>query len=285
MWLPGGAEKIYDPRIHAAGMDTALDPSVAAGYSSKAQRSRVITEAWASENLYCVNCDRNRIQAHRPGKRVEDFLCPSCDRRIQLKASRGGHGNTVANSAYGPKLEAIRENRAPDYAFMGFDPDRWRVTDLFLVPGHYMTPTVVEKRRPLSEDAQRAGWVGSNIRLDRIPDAGRIDLIDHGTVVPREEARSKFEQTAFLASEEPGTRDWTTAVMDCIDDLDVDPGERFKLADVYAFEDRLADMYPENEHVRAKIRQQLQVLRDEGLIEFLGNGAYRLRWYDTRNRR
>lgn len=263
-------------------MDLGLDTGVAEGYSSKAQRSRVITETWAAENLYCVNCGVDRIEAHRPGKRVEDFLCPSCDRRIQLKASRGGHGNTVSNSAYEPKMEAIRANEAPDYAFMGFDPDRWRVTDLFVVPGHFMTPSVVEERKPLSDDAQRSGWVGSNIRLDRIPEAGQVELVDSGAVVPKTEARKRFDETAFLSERAATARDWTTAVMDCIDELPIEPGERFELADVYDFEDRLAELYPENNHVRAKIRQQLQVLRDQGLVEFLGDGEYRLRWVDDR---
>ena len=31
-----------------------------------------------------------------------------------------------------------------------------------------------------------------------------------------------------------------------------------------------------NRHVRPKIRQQLQVLRDLGLLDFLGGGSYRL---------
>lgn len=263
-------------------MDLALDTSVAVGYDSKAQRSRVITESWASENLYCLNCEIDHIEAHRPGKRVEDFLCPSCDRRIQLKASRNGHGNKVANSAYDPKMEAIRAGEAPDYAFMGFDPDRWRVTDLFVVPGHFMTPTVVEAREPLSEDARRSGWIGSNILLDRIPAAGQVELVDTGTVVPKGEARARFEETAFLSERDATARDWTTAVMDCIDDLPVQSGDHFALSDVYEYEDRLSDLYPDNDHVRAKIRQQLQVLRDAGYIEFLGDGEYRLRWVDRR---
>jgi phosphatidylserine/phosphatidylglycerophosphate/cardiolipin synthase-like enzyme len=33
--------------------------------------------------------------------------------------------------------------------------------------------------------------------------------------------------------------------------------------------------YPQNKHVRPKIRQQLQRLRDLGLVEFLGGGRYR----------
>ncbi|PSQ60938.1 MAG: restriction endonuclease [Halobacteriales archaeon SW_9_67_25] len=264
-------------------MDLTLDPTVAEGYTSKAQRSRVITETWAGQNLYCPNCDAEAVDAHRPGKRVEDFRCPTCDRRIQLKATRGSHGRKVSNSAYEPKMEAIRNDEAPDYTFIGFDPEVWRVTDLFLVPGHFMTPTVVEKREPLSSDARRSGWVGSNILLDRIPEPGRIEIVREGEARPREEVRATFEQTAFLSEQSVDTRDWTSAVMDCIDDLPVRPGETFELADVYGFEDRLADLYPKNDHVRAKIRQQMQVLRDEGLVEFLGNGEYRLRWVDTRD--
>jgi type II restriction enzyme len=50
----------------------------------------------------------------------------------------------------------------------------------------------------------------------------------------------------------------------------------FTLADVYAQAPRLEKLYPENRNVRPKIRQQLQVLRDQGYLEFLGDGRYRL---------
>jgi type II restriction enzyme len=51
----------------------------------------------------------------------------------------------------------------------------------------------------------------------------------------------------------------------------------FSLDDVYAFEPRLAALYPGNQHIRPKIRQQLQVLRDRGWLEFSGHGRYRVR--------
>jgi type II restriction enzyme len=38
----------------------------------------------------------------------------------------------------------------------------------------------------------------------------------------------------------------------------------------------LSSKYPGNRHVRPKIRQQLQVLRDSGYLEFLSKGTYRL---------
>ena len=34
-------------------------------------------------------------------------------------------------------------------------------------------------------------------------------------------------------------------------------------------------LHPDNRHVLDKIRQQLQVLRDMGFVEFLGRGRYR----------
>jgi type II restriction enzyme len=39
----------------------------------------------------------------------------------------------------------------------------------------------------------------------------------------------------------------------------------------------IAKLHPANRHVRAKIRQQLQVLRDAGLLDFVGRGEYRMR--------
>jgi len=49
----------------------------------------------------------------------------------------------------------------------------------------------------------------------------------------------------------------------------------FALQDIYAFAGQLQELHPDNRHVRDKIRQQLQVLRDLGFIEFLGHGRYR----------
>jgi len=39
----------------------------------------------------------------------------------------------------------------------------------------------------------------------------------------------------------------------------------------------LAKLHPKNKHIPDKIRQQLQVLRDHGIIEFLGRGEYRIK--------
>lgn len=51
----------------------------------------------------------------------------------------------------------------------------------------------------------------------------------------------------------------------------------FQIEDIYAFEDRLGLLYPGNQNVRPKIRQQLQFLRDRGFLDFVSRGYYRLR--------
>lgn len=64
---------------------------------------------------------------------------------------------------------------------------------------------------------------------------------------------------------------WASDVWACVKRL----GETFTLEDIYRHEKHLARLHPDNRNIRAKIRQQLQVLRDEGFIEFTGRGRYR----------
>jgi len=58
------------------------------------------------------------------------------------------------------------------------------------------------------------------------------------------------------------------------------PGSVFRLEQVYASKDELGGLHPDNRNIEAKIRQQLQELRDLGVIEFLGGGVYRKLWKD-----
>lgn len=73
------------------------------------------------------------------------------------------------------------------------------------------------------------------------------------------------------------SRGWLSDVLACVEALDVAAGETFTLEEMYGFEEELSRRWPENRHIRAKIRQQLQVLRDEGVLEFVGGGEYQLR--------
>lgn len=65
---------------------------------------------------------------------------------------------------------------------------------------------------------------------------------------------------------------WLFDVLNCINSI---PTSEFYLADVYRFTQELQRKHMDNHHVEAKIRQQLQFLRDKGFIEFLDRGHYR----------
>ena len=50
----------------------------------------------------------------------------------------------------------------------------------------------------------------------------------------------------------------------------------FSSDDVYRHEMVLSQRFPRNHHIKDKIRQQLQYLRDDGLVEFVDDaGLYR----------
>jgi type II restriction enzyme len=67
---------------------------------------------------------------------------------------------------------------------------------------------------------------------------------------------------------------WTDALWKLIKDIKKD---EFTLADVYSFENVLKEKYPQNNHIRDKIHQQLQIIRDNTKIEFVDNcGTYKI---------
>ncbi|MCD7857029.1 MAG: hypothetical protein LUG55_04390 [Clostridiales bacterium] len=63
-------------------------------------------------------------------------------------------------------------------------------------------------------------------------------------------------------------------MLNCINKIDKG---QFTLSEVYEFQNELQRRHPDNHNVEAKIRQQLQVLRDNGILEFVDRGVYRKR--------
>lgn len=61
--------------------------------------------------------------------------------------------------------------------------------------------------------------------------------------------------------------------------FDVLPDIPFKSRDIYQFKLHFQSLYPENQHIEAKIRQQLQFLRNIGLLKQIEDGY----WVKTQN--
>ena len=153
-----------------------------------------------------------------------------------------------------------------------FESKAKRGQDFLMVPKHFFIDSIIEKRKPLAPTARRAGWMGCSILLEEVPSWGRIEIIRGGLVADKEEVCRQYRSTSFLGDMNLSSRGWLMDVFRCMEEI---KGETFTLQDMYGFEERLALLHPDNHNIRAKIRQQLQMLRDRGLIRFMERGVYR----------
>ena len=252
-------------------MRLSLDSSLASPYASRSQAVRAITETWVAENLYCPACSSEALEPTKTGTKVVDFRCPDCNEPFQLKSQSHPFRSRVTDSAYEPMIRSIATSTAPSFLFLHYHSPEWMIQDLFFVPRHFLSPSFVEKRAPLRPTARRAGWVGCNILLSALPSDARIDAVRDRIDLPPIEVRETWRAFSFLQERTPESRGWMTDMLGCVREI----GKvEFSLDDIYAFERRLAALHKNNRNVRAKIRQQLQVLRDRGVLEFLGRGRY-----------
>jgi type II restriction enzyme len=247
-----------------------LPIEAAVGYKSASQKTRVITEMWARSNMYCPACVSDSLTPTKGGTEAIDFLCTRCESGFQLKAKSGFIGRKIVDAAYDSMMRAILQNRLPHFLFLAYD--NFAVSDLLLIPNFCLPPSAIEARNPLRPTARRAGWVGCNILLDLVPPEGRIPVIQSGGIVPKSSVRKNFRTVQPLADMSVKKRGWTLDTLTVLRSLNK---REFTLDDAYSFEKVLSKMHPDNKNVRPKIRQQLQILRDLGYLQFISPGHYR----------
>lgn len=250
-------------------MDLTFDTKLAVNYRSPSQIIRVLSEAWVKDNGYCPNCSVRPLSEFANNQPVADFYCTNCHEQYELKSKKAKLSNVINDGAYDTMIERINSNNNPSFFFLTYSA-QMSVNNFLIIPKHFFKPDMIVKRKPLSLTAKRAGWVGCNIDLRQVPKSGKVFLVKNQQVIPRNNVTQKFQQTLFLREQSIESRGWTLDVMKCVDKLP----ERFTLAQVYSFSDVLQSLYINNNNVHAKIRQQLQILRDKGMIEFLGRGNY-----------
>ena len=108
--------------------------------------------------------------------------------------------------------------------------------------------------------------------FDEVPQQGRIQVIQRRIEVEKDEVLTNVSRASCLATSSLDARGWLLDILNCINRI---PKEVFSLDEVYQFDQELQKRHPQNNNVRPKIRQQLQVLRDKGYLEFLDRGLYR----------
>ncbi|MBR5485366.1 MAG: restriction endonuclease [Oscillospiraceae bacterium] len=252
-------------------MDINFDSSIIENYQSGTQIARVLTENWIQQNMYCPRCGNLHIKHFENNRPVADFFCPACKNEYELKSKNGILKNKINDGAYRTMIERITSNNNPDFLFMSYSKKELQVRELILVPKHFFVPDIIEKRKPLAASARRAGWEGCNILIDKIPEQGKIRIISNGEVIDANAVIGKVNKSKQFEIKDINSRGWLFDILNCVNRI---PRQIFTLDEIYFFEKELQTKHPKNNNIKPKIRQQLQLLRDKGFIEFVGNGKY-----------
>lgn len=239
-------------------------------YKSPSQRIRVLSELWMKNEMYCPSCGCDTLQKFPNNSKLADFYCDRCGEIYELKSKGSPVGRSILDGAYYTAVERITSSTNPNLFVLRYDKNI--VEDLILVPKYFFTPDILRIRRALSPRARRAGYIGSVIMYSDIPEQGKISVIESHTELDKNTVMENYMRAIRLKVENIDLRGWLLDVLKCVNSI---TREIFSINDIYAFAGKLAVKHPDNHNIRAKIRQQLQYLRNKGFIEFLGSGIYR----------
>lgn len=251
-------------------MNLQFDIKLANKYNSNSQIARVLTENWVLNNSYCPSCGELPLNEFENNRPVADFYCKKCNEEFELKSKKGKLSTIINDGAYESMIKRITSDTNPNFFFLTYDKNT--VNNFLVIPKQFFTPEIIIKRKPLSITAKRAGWVGCNIDISKVPESGRIFIVENSKIIEQEKVQIKLKSTDFLRSKSLEARGWILDILNCVEEI---KKQSFTLDELYAFENKLKIKYPNNNHIKDKIRQQLQFIRDKGLIEFNGRGNYK----------
>lgn len=255
-------------------MNLLMNQRLATSYRSQSQKIRVSTELWVKTNAYCPNCGLSYVEKFENNRPVADFFCLKCKEEFELKSKKNHITGKIVDGAYRTMIDRLRDDHNPNFFLLSYDTHSFSILNFLVIPKHFFVPDIIEKRKPLSLGARRSGWTGCNILLNSIPTQGKIFIVKNGQILPKRAVLNSWRKTIFLRDEsEFMTRGWILDILNCINTLHT---QEFTLSNLYQFENALQKKYPANKHIKDKIRQQLQLLRDHGYLSFTGRGRYRL---------
>lgn len=253
-------------------MNLSFDTSLIKGYKSATQIARVLTEDWFERNMFCPICGKMSIRRAEANAPVKDYVCDNCKAQYELKSKKDNsdrYASKVADGVYQTMINRITSLDNPSFFFMHYDC--YKVNNLIIVPKCFFTPEIIEKRKPLSENARRAGWEGCNILLKLVPNFAKIPIIRNGLVQDVGHVCKEYNRVYSLYTNSIESRGWLVDILRCVERLD----ETFTLKQMYGYVNELSIKHPNNNNIEAKIRQQLQFLRDKGFLHFTTRGAYK----------
>lgn len=153
---------------------------------------------------------------------LQTFSAHPVGKSLKLKSKDGRIGRKISDGAYDTMISRITSMTNPDLLVMHYSS--LQVVDLTVVPKFFFTPTVIEKRKPLSPTARRAGWVGCNILYGDIPEQGRIPIIENQNFRSKDRIVQDYARIKHLQTGSIEKRGWLFDVLNCVN---CTPDERF----------------------------------------------------------
>lgn len=175
-------------------------------YGSPSQSARAWTERWVRDWVFCPSCGGPNVHPFESNRPVADFYCAACSEEYELKSQKKKFGTRIVDGAFRTMCERLAADNNPNLFLMNYDLRSLAVTDLMVVPKQFFVRQVIEERKPLAPTARRAGWIGCNILLDAIPQAGRIYLVRQGRPQPKELVLQLWRRTLFLREQDVSAR-------------------------------------------------------------------------------
>jgi type II restriction enzyme len=150
------------------------DVIVSTNWKSK---SRIIGEAgeiYIKNNLQCQRCniqDFDKCKTNEPSK---DLVCNNCGQRYQIKAANSKTKKNDDNSMkimggeYSTTINNI--NQEIDYLIIIYEnnTNTYKIKNIYYIKKENITTNCIVPRKPLSQNAKRAGWQGCYIMLKNI---------------------------------------------------------------------------------------------------------------------
>ena len=222
---------------------------------------RDLCENWFLDNVFCPNCGYEKL--NKTPSSASTFCCSACQNKFLLTYREEKDESQLSVElpfSYNKIISQIESALIPD-TFVLFFNEYCDVTRLFLVHKKFITTDAIIQKGNVPF-----------LALDKILGLGIIRFFQYEEDLDGSEILAAYQNAKLAEEESAEFNGWVKDVYLCIVKIGK---EEFELNDVYRYVDYLKQKHVNNNTIEAKIRQQLQVLRKRGYLEFLGHGRFR----------
>jgi hypothetical protein len=85
-----------------------------------------------------------------------------CREQFELKSQKRTFGRKIVDGAFATMSKRISDKANAKLLLLQYDREALTVRNLIVVPKHFFTSEMLERRKPLTATARRAGWVATS---------------------------------------------------------------------------------------------------------------------------